>query len=559
MSSQSRRLSQRRHSFIRPEHLRRLLRSQLDRDNTDASGRRIEAIEAILRGEEIGSVANNARVSTRTIRRWTARARTGDVRWLASSDKTLLGRLSQETRQRLRRDLALSPRKFGIAQGRWGGAALAHHLNSRYGLRLSTRHCRRVLRKFGLSNNGPPRAAAAATPSPAKPRPVLLPRSDLQTKGEALKRIQRLASSGLPKQAFIITLLDLIEDAIPSGPNQAFLSGPNHSMATPQLVARGFDPIAVMPAMKRYGPDSGPEISGTIRPPGPLSPSHPVARHEEVALPHFYRSAGYNEVFRPNHQHHLLSLGWFGNTFGDFRCTLWRGEQMKPFSDDDARFAAAIAPHIRHGLTVAETIQPSPVATGDFVALRNLAPGLVYLAPDGKVRAMDARAEEMFRLLGAFDAIGANAFDRRGRARIMEAVTHHLRDIFHWRGDTAASAAPPGETLYCSQRGLAAKLSGFVLSDAGGSAGFGVMVELGEPRELLRRRLQYRFGLSPRQAQIVELLARATSARECARTLQMSPGTLRSHLRDLISRLQLPGIEALRKFAQEHSSPTAAS
>jgi DNA-binding CsgD family transcriptional regulator len=51
---------------------------------------------------------------------------------------------------------------------------------------------------------------------------------------------------------------------------------------------------------------------------------------------------------------------------------------------------------------------------------------------------------------------------------------------------------------------------------------------------------------------VLELIARAHTVTECARLLGISPGTLRSHIRDLMDRLQLTGIEGLRKFAQDH-------
>jgi hypothetical protein len=309
-------------------------------------------------------------------------------------------------------------------------------------------------------------------------------------------------------------------------------------MATPRLVARGFDSAAALPAFQLYGPENGPEISGMIRPPGPLSPTHPLFRHEEVAMPHFYRSAGFNEVFRPNRQHHLLNLGWLENGRVDFRCTIWRSEQTKLFTNDDARFAAAIARHIRHGMAVADAIEAPEAAARDFVALGSHAPGLVYLNTSGPVRAMDSRAEEIFRQLGAFDADVPESLKPSGRERAFEAVSQRLREIFPARADPNPNTTTPCDVIYSNRRGLGAKLSGFVLSDASGSAGFGVIVELGESCELLRSRVKFRYGLSSRQAEILELITRTGSGSEYTRVLGISPGTLRSHLRDLMNRLE---------------------
>lgn len=527
------------------------VRAEYRRPNNDQGyRRRLAALLALLTGELATTAASNAGVSVRTLRRWLATARTKGVRVLNRADDQILRSLPEKARQRVVGELSASPRAAGLRRDTWGGGTLASHLKGRYGLCLSVRQCRRLLRQLGIAGSSPgrkPGRPSAAQPESRIHQPRF--RSEQQIKRDNLRRIQRLASCGLPLHAFLTPLLDLIEEAIPSGPNQALLPGPGRTMASPRLVARGFDPDPE--AFIQYGPEiAGPEVGGMIRPPGPLSPARPVLRHHEVALPHFYRSAGYNEIFRKNHQHHSLSLGWVEDGRMDFRCSLWRSEQMKVFSEQDVRFAAAIAGHIAHGVRMAQALAMPDPSEVTFAPLRG-ATGIAYLDECGRLRGIDARAEEILRQLGAFDNYGRRFFSAGGRALAFEGVGERLRQIFLARGDADPQTGAPCEVIRFTNNGLFARVSGFALAGAGGPAGFGIILELGESSEIARRRMQHRWGLSPRQAQILELLAGPGSIVESAHRLNISPGTLRSHIGNMMDRLEVSGIDRLRQFARQ--------
>ncbi|MGH7916528.1 MAG: helix-turn-helix transcriptional regulator, partial [Candidatus Binataceae bacterium] len=225
----------------------------------------------------------------------------------------------------------------------------------------------------------------------------------------------------------------------------------------------------------------------------------------------------------------------------------------------DARFAATIARDIRHGLSVARAIEAPKVAAGDFVPLASPGAGLVYLSDQGRVRAMDARAEEIFRQFGAFDGHGVEVFRLDARSSAFEVIGRQLRELLFSRGYPDARTGMPYEVIHSNRSGCAIKLHGVALTNVHGAGGLAVIVELGESRALLRRRVQFRYGLSPRQAEILELITRTIRAGDCARLLRIAPGTLRSHLRDLMDRLDLPGIHALRGFAQEHLAGPASN
>jgi DNA-binding CsgD family transcriptional regulator len=76
-------------------------------------------------------------------------------------------------------------------------------------------------------------------------------------------------------------------------------------------------------------------------------------------------------------------------------------------------------------------------------------------------------------------------------------------------------------------------------------------VEQGELKEHRRRRIMYRWGLSPREFEIITALADSAGTTEMAHRMHLSPGTVKAYLQRLADKLNLPGIPALRTFAKQ--------
>jgi hypothetical protein len=175
----------------------------------------------VVHGEPIACVASSAHVSVRTIRRWAASRGHGESA-LDASGRAMLRGLTREVRERIECDLASSPRSFGIEQEYWSGTALMRRLKRRYGLRLSARPLPPFTKeawRFARTARARHRRSARGAEGSACSLQCAFGLSD-QTR---LRRMQRLASSGLPWQTFLTTLLDLIEDAIPTGPKSSIL------------------------------------------------------------------------------------------------------------------------------------------------------------------------------------------------------------------------------------------------------------------------------------------------------------------------------------------------
>jgi DNA-binding CsgD family transcriptional regulator len=69
-----------------------------------------------------------------------------------------------------------------------------------------------------------------------------------------------------------------------------------------------------------------------------------------------------------------------------------------------------------------------------------------------------------------------------------------------------------------------------------------VFVETTEPLWLMRRRLQFRYGLSSREAELMVLLAGNLRRGEISAQLGISPNTVKTHLRQISMKLSDQGI-----------------
>ena len=105
--------------------------------------------------------------------------------------------------------------------------------------------------------------------------------------------------------------------------------------------------------------------------------------------------------------------------------------------------------------------------------------------------------------------------------------------------------------LYSHWSRILLRLRGVLADGADGGKYFTVLVEQGELNDQRRRRIMHRWGLSPREFEIITALADNAGTTEMARRMHLSPGTVKGYLQRLADKLNLPGISALRKFANQ--------
>ena len=364
-------------------------------------------------------------------------------------------------------------------------------------------------------------------------------RSDTRNKEIALGRIKRLASSGLPLEPFSRALFELLNDAIPHSPNRLiqvagedigdFVFG-----ATPEM-------LAVLPAYYHHYFEK-PETSGSKIAEDPLTlrrvwVQKDVWTQDEVALPDAYRWAGYNEVWRRIGWHHFLQcvLQEEGRFVG--RYPLWRTCDQKPFVREDVEFLRAAAPHITHGLKIAELPKNELPNPNDFAIIACGAAGAILLDELGKPIAMDAHARSIFSQTGVFDGVTSDAFASRPVKLALDYVMRTLKEIFHEPDGGSFNGAAPVYRLYHHWTGIVLKLRGVRMASVDGREYTTILVERGETVAGRRRRLQFRWGLSDREVEVLALIGQGKTGPEISIILGISHDTARKHLTHVFEKL----------------------
>jgi DNA-binding CsgD family transcriptional regulator len=361
----------------------------------------------------------------------------------------------------------------------------------------------------------------------------------------ALRRVRRLAVSGLSLESFVRTLFAIVGMALPLGENQVLFADPRppytgYILSNPEIAEYN-------ERNRRLNIKAPPEVSGVRNFNSPAMLAKPVWMHEEIALPHLQRSAAYDKVLRPLGMHHCMVLMFVedGRLVG--RWPMWRGAGMPEWNREDARFMATAAPYICHGLRLAQLAEPGQPSPEDFVP-HNSSHGMVLLDRRGKLVAADARVRTMFAEFSAFDADAAAGEETAEVRQGLAGIAHALVQIFNDGGMPSSSV--PATRVWSHRTGISLRLRGVAL-DAEGSCGryFAVVVERGELEAQRRRRVMLSYGLSPTEFEVLRLIAAGNSRSEIAAALGLVPGTLKTHLKRLAEKLEVENYAALRRRA----------
>jgi DNA-binding CsgD family transcriptional regulator len=366
-------------------------------------------------------------------------------------------------------------------------------------------------------------------------------RSDTRNKEIALGRIKRIASSGLPLEPFVRSIFDLINDAVPSSPNKNFMIG--GSRADTYI---GSTPEAneVVPIHRRYFAETRTEASGsklsfdgnTLR---HVFTSKTIWMHEEIAQADFYRTEGFNAVFRPMGFHHSMVAVFqeAGEFLGYY--PLWRGVDQKTFSSNDVAFLRASASHISHGLGSARFLAGgSRVEKEDsFAPLGAWTSGVILLDEIGHPIAMDAAARLTFQQMGIFEGISSDAFSSPPIKTALDYVMRTLKEIFHEPDAGSFTGPAPVYRLYQHWTGIVLKLRGIRMTSLDGREYTTVLVERGETIAAKQRRLQFRWGLSDREAEVLALIAQGKTGPEISILLSIAHDTASKHLTHVFEKL----------------------
>jgi DNA-binding CsgD family transcriptional regulator len=368
-------------------------------------------------------------------------------------------------------------------------------------------------------------------------------RSDTRNKEIALGRIKRLASSGLPLEPLVRSVFELINDAVPNSPNKVFHVGGDDQIG--RYLGSSYEIAAATPTQKHFFADSPPEVSGSrFRYDDPdtyscILPSKSIWTQAELTQHNWYRADGYNVVYRPLGWHEFVEVvfeeagGYLGH------CPVWRTVDQKPFSCEAIEFLRASAPHISHGLKSARLLaNGSQVEKEDgFAPLATWGSGVILLDEVGHPIAMDAEARLTFQQTGIFDGISSDAFESPPIRTALDYVMRTLKEIFHEPDGGPFNGAAPVYRLYHHWTGIVLKLRGVRMASVDGREYTTILVERGETVAARQRRLQFRWGLSDREAEVLALIGQGKTGPEISILLSISHDTARKHLTHVFEKL----------------------
>lgn len=379
--------------------------------------------------------------------------------------------------------------------------------------------------------------------------------TDARNKEVALRRIRRLASAGLQLEPFAKSALDLINDGVAHSSNRVILAGGSDGVDA--CIGSTQEIAASVPLYRQYFIDAPPEVSGVrfrydsyaLR---WLLPKNITWPQETLILPNFHRAEGYNTVYRPLGWHHFVQVVF--QESGEFigYCPIWRGADQKPFSREDIAFIRAIAPHIAHGLKVAQLQQRAHSEGDGFAAVPGWNSGVVLMDRGGRPIAMDAEATLIFQQLGVLDGMRADTFAARSLRRALDYVMHTLKNIFHEPDGGSSTSGAPVYRLYHHWSGTVLRLRGVRMVGSDEREYVTVLVERGETLESRRRRFIARWGLSQREAGILTLIVESKTGPEISILLSISHDTVRKHTSRVLEKLgvetRTAAASAVREF-----------
>jgi transposase len=135
---------------------RKLLQNKLQENLPELYRQRIEIMLLVDEGKSQAEICQSLGCCPATVRHWMHIARAGMAhQW----QDCPIGRpkiINEKYLQRLKELLSNSPRDYGYAFGRWTANWLQKHLAKEFGVQVSDRHLKRLLKRMGLSTLAKP-------------------------------------------------------------------------------------------------------------------------------------------------------------------------------------------------------------------------------------------------------------------------------------------------------------------------------------------------------------------------------------------------------------------
>jgi transposase len=457
-------------------------------------------------------------------------------------------RLTKAQIQQITQDLRSSPGGFGYAQAQWTGACLSKHLASRYHLVYGARQCRRLI--HGLEK----RAVAGSAVVQDAPAPVdtMEPRpwsgfSDTYRQEKTLQRLRQLSVSNLPLKGFAKSLFELMAPATNSGEAaQALFVGGSHAERAQGWILRDVETAEwtmAHPVEHERANSDDESISGMLVPAPQLSRvTEPLLAPGRFMSPRFHESPSYDEVWR----HHNVYLGAIGvlrsgSGFAGL-APVSKSRREKPFTQSDLDFFQRAIPLITHGVLMGQAHLQNP-ERADETAPTNARIGIVTTDLRGRVVAIDQTARVLFFQPAIFDGKPLDAFSSSNLQAGLRYVSTIVRQTFQNSGNGSRDMlAVPAARVWWHGTGCVLLLRAVLSERLGRSPFVTILVEERETLIAKQKRLAIRYGMSPRESEILELAKAGTPRKEIASKLEISPNTVKTYLKQATSKMSEAGV-----------------
>lgn len=223
---------------------------------------------------------------------------------------------------------------------------------------------------------------------------------------------------------------------------------------------------------------------------------------------------------------------------------MYREGGSRPFDERQLRFMRAIAPHVGYGLRYAATMEAASAsgpATGDA------APGVLVLDARGQITLKSgpatAQLEDLANVGLAADSLSYAVASVLTRLRAVHAT---------------ADGAVRTELRAQGRSGRWYTLHGSLAEpDSAGDSAAVIVIQPAGPLETPTS-LSHRYGLSPRQREVLLLVIRGESTKRIAHRLGLSVYTVQDHLDSVCEKVGVRGRKALlARILADRSAPAS--